>query len=91
MVDACVVCGSEESLCAFSLDEGGVTCRDHRRGSPLVPEALLLLQLVLSGRVAAALARPLSPATYEVEHLATRSMEHHLERRLRSLAILDRG
>ena len=91
VVDACVVCGSEESLCAFSLDEGGVTCRDHRRGSPLDAEALLLLQLVLSGRVAAALARPLSPATYEIEHLATRALEWQLERRLKSVGILDRG
>jgi hypothetical protein len=32
-----------------------------------------------------------SPATVEIDHLATRSMEHHLERRLRSVAILDRG
>jgi hypothetical protein len=26
-----------------------------------------------------------------VDHLATRVMEHHLERRLRSVGLLDRG
>ena len=32
----------------------------------------------------AALALPATPATGEVDHLATAAMEHHLERRLRA-------
>jgi hypothetical protein len=28
---------------------------------------------------------------HDVEHLATRAVEHHLERRLRSVGVLDRG
>ena len=76
---------------AFDLDEGGVLCREHRRGTPLSPEALVLLRQILGGALAAALAEPASPATHEVEHLATRALEHHLERRLRSVGLLDRG
>jgi len=91
MVDACVVCERTDELCAFDLDEGGVLCVDHRRGTALTPDALALLQAILGGKLASALAAPLSPATLDVEHLATRAMEHHLERRLRSVGVLDRG
>ena len=91
MVDACVMCGREDSLCAFDLEEGGILCVEHRRGTALDPEAVVLLQSILNGRVAAALTRPTSPSTVDVEHLATRAMEHHLERRLRSVGVLDRG
>jgi DNA repair protein RecO (recombination protein O) len=91
MVDACVVCQRTDGLCAFDLDEGGAVCTDHRRGTVLTPEALGLLQDILGGRLNAALAQPPSPATLDVEHLATRAIEHHLERRLRSVGVLDRG
>jgi DNA repair protein RecO (recombination protein O) len=91
VVDACAVCDRDDELCAFDLEEGGVLCVDHRRGTALTPEAVGLLQAILGGRVSAALAQPISPATLDVEHLATRALEHHLERRLRSIGVLDRG
>jgi DNA repair protein RecO (recombination protein O) len=91
VVDACVVCGSEESLCAFALEDGGLVCTEHRRGVPLPDESITLLQLILGGRLGVALAQPVTPATTEVEHLATRTLEYHLERRLRSIGVLDRG
>jgi DNA repair protein RecO (recombination protein O) len=91
MVEGCVACGTEDDLVAFDLEEGGVLCRQHRRGTPLRPEAIALLQLILGGRLGAALATPVGSATDEVEHLATRVMEHHLERRIRSISVLDRG
>jgi len=91
VVDACVVCGSERDLCAFTLEDGGVVCASHRRGVPLPAESIVLLQLVLGGRLGVALAQPVTAATVEVEHLATRALEYHLERRLRSIGVLDRG
>jgi DNA repair protein RecO (recombination protein O) len=91
VVEGCVTCGREEDLVAFDVGEGGVLCGRHRRGVPLSPDALDLLQLVLGGRLGAALARPPSPAVVELDHLATRAVEHHLERRLRSVTVLDRG
>ena len=91
VVDSCVVCGVEDGLCAFSLEDGGMVCVEHRRGTPLPPEAIGLLKLILGGRLGVALAQPVTPATSEIEHLATRAMEYHLERRLRSIGVLDRG
>jgi DNA repair protein RecO (recombination protein O) len=91
MVDMCVLCEREDQLCAFDLAEGGVLCIDHRRGTALTPEAIGLLQAILGGRLSAVLAQPPSPAMVDVEHLATRALEYHLERRLRSIGVLDRG
>ncbi|HVN52425.1 MAG TPA: DNA repair protein RecO [Acidimicrobiales bacterium] len=91
ILDECADCGSSGPLVAFDLDVGGVLCADHRRGVALSPEALELLRLILGGKLGAALNEPASPATHEVEQLATRSVEHHLERRLRSASVLDRG
>lgn len=90
VVDECVECGRADDLIAFDVDAGGAHCRDHRRGVPISPEALALVQDVLGGRLGHALAAPPSAATTEVEHLATRAIEHHLERHLRSVAVLDR-
>lgn len=91
VVDDCVACGATEDLVAFDLDSGGVLCRGCRRGQAVSPAALDLLQQILGGGLAAALRQPASPATHEVDQLATRSLEHHLERRLRSVAVLDRA
>jgi DNA repair protein RecO (recombination protein O) len=89
VLDQCVVCGRTDGLVAFDLHEGGVVCRDDRRGQPLSPAALDLLRDVLGGRLRAALDAPLGPATAEVDQLAVRAAEHHLERRLRSVGVLD--
>lgn len=90
-VDACIECGTADDLVAFDVDAGGTRCADHRAGARISAEALVLLQDILCGRLGAALNEPESPATLEIDHLATRAMEHHLERRLRSVAILDNG
>jgi DNA repair protein RecO (recombination protein O) len=88
-VESCVVCDATDALVAFDPIEGGLLCTEHRRGTRLSPEAVGLLQDILGGRLAAALAVEASPATHEVDHLATRVMEHHLERRLRSVGLLE--
>lgn len=91
ILDCCAGCGSEGPLVAFELSEGGALCRSCRKGRPLSPEALELLRAILGGGLASALLVEASRATTEVDVLATRSMEAHLERRLRSSAVLDRG
>lgn len=91
MVEGCVECGAEGDLVAFDLESGGTRCSDHRMGAAISPDAVTLLQDILGGRLGSALNEPASPVTREIEHLATRSMEHHLERRLKSVAILDHG
>lgn len=87
-VDACVVCDVEDPLVAFDLDEGGMLCAEHRRGAGVSAEAVEVLRLVLGGRLGEALNSPPSAATHEVEAVATRALEHHLERRLRSVQLL---
>ena len=91
MVDACVECGADGPLVSFDLESGGTRCADHRRGQALSPDAVALLGDILGGRLGQALNVQRSEATTEVDHLAVRSLEHHLERRLRSLSVLDQG
>ena len=91
LLDACATCGAEEGLVAFDVDEGGVLCAGCRRGRAITPEAVELLRMILGGRLGAALDQPPSEFTHEVDHLAPSSLEHHLERRLRSVGLLDRG
>jgi len=88
-LDECVACGADEPLEAFDLDEGGVLCRSCRRGRPLSAEGLELLRRILGGGLGGVLAEPVGPATGEVDLLATALLEHHLERRLRAVAVLD--
>jgi DNA repair protein RecO (recombination protein O) len=90
-LDACVSCGEDPAGGGFDLEDGGVLCPACRRGPALSDAALDLLRQVLGGRLGAALATPPSAATAELDHLATRAVEHHLERRLRSVRLLDRA
>ena len=90
-LDACVDCGASGPLEAVDLVRGGVLCRNCRRGRPLSAEALDLLRQILGGRLGAALRRPDDDFSAEVTSLATEAVELHLERRLRSVAVLHRG
>lgn len=90
-VDECAMCGSEGPLVSWAVEEGGLRCSAHRLGSSISPEAVLVLQRILGGQLGDALNEPVSPVTSEVDHLATRALEHHLERRLRSVATLHRA
>ena len=87
-LEACVSCGEDNPIVALDPVEGGVLCRDCRRGRPITPEALETLRRILGGglRVCSRAGR----SSYgEVDILATLLMEHHLERRLRAVAVLD--
>lgn len=86
-VIACVGCGSATDLVSFDVQVGGVQCQQCCTGVPIDGGSLELLQDVLGGRLNRALAAVESPATRTVTALATRLMEHHLERRLRSLSL----
>jgi DNA repair protein RecO (recombination protein O) len=85
LLDQCAACGGAEELVAFDLEEGGVLCRTDRRGVAITPEAIDLMRRILGGGLADALNQPASAATHEVNQLATAALEHHLERRLKSL------
>ena len=44
LLDACATCGSTEDLMSFDLVEGGVLCRECRRGRAISPAALEVLR-----------------------------------------------
>ncbi len=94
LLDRCASCGTSAAaaggLVAFDLGQGGGLCRSCRRGAAVSPDAFTLLRQILGGGLNEALRQPASGASWEVEHLASQAMEYHLERRLRSLHVLDR-
>jgi DNA repair protein RecO (recombination protein O) len=82
-LEVCVSCDESEGLVSFDLFEGGVQCRACRRGVPISPDALGLMRRILGGDMLSALNEPYSAAVHEVEILAMKAFEHHVERRLR--------
>jgi len=89
-LDTCVSCDSPGPFEAFDPLEGGVLCHDCRRGRAISAEALAVVQQILCGGLATVLADGAGDAADEVQQLATLLMETHLERRLRSVAVMDR-
>jgi DNA repair protein RecO (recombination protein O) len=90
LLDDCARCGEPGPLVALDMDHGGALCRNCRSGAPLSAEALDLMRMVLGGQLNDALSVPASAATHEVAAHATRAMEHHIERRLRTVAMFER-
>jgi len=90
-VEACITCGDDGPLVAWALDEGGLCCATHRQGAAVSAEAVAVLQDVLGGRLGTALNETRPTVVAEVDHLAIRALEHHLERRLRSVTALHRS
>lgn len=88
-VHACVGCASKDRLVAFDIFHGGVQCQTCRTGISISQPAIDLLQQVLGGQLKIALAQPETPASFEISQLATQAMEHHIERRLRSVAMFS--
>ena len=92
LLDECAACGEDKEIVAFDLEIGGVLCRNDARAAPRLSAAgLALLRRMLGGDLVSVLSEPASAAGYEVEHLATRSLEAHVERRMRSMHLLDRS
>lgn len=91
LLDECAACGGRYGLVAFDLAQGGVMCGSCSSGRGdavlLSPAALDLIRRILGGDLGGALSTPAGPDVAEVERLATRAMEHHLERRLRSVPV----
>lgn len=92
-LEACVGCGRADALVAIDPDGGGVVCRSCRVGRPVPvgPEGLDLLRRILGGDLLGALAAAPSAATHDVDVVATRLMEQHTERRVRSVAVFGQG
>ncbi len=88
MLNACVNCGATERLVTIEIHEGGVLCHQCRRGEPMSEDARQALMLVFAGRVRQVLETTSPAVSSELEHLASRMLEQHLERRLRTSALI---
>ncbi len=87
-LDECVSCGSEEELCSMDPMAGGVLCRSCRRGRTVSGETLTLMRQMLNGGLGEALQRNTDASTTAVSTLAIDAVEQHLERKLKSVAVL---
>jgi DNA repair protein RecO (recombination protein O) len=87
VLEVCASCGGDGPLVAFDLSEGGTLCRSCRRGTAVAvtEETIAMVRDILGGGLARVLLEPPSQVTVEVEALAVRAVEAHLERRLRSV------
>jgi DNA repair protein RecO (recombination protein O) len=92
LLDECARCSDDDGpFFAFDTGEGGVLCETCARfgGRKIRPEALALLRRILGGDLHGALAAPGgAEVVVEVERLGVSALEYHLERRLRSAALL---
>lgn len=91
VLDGCAACGrtlaelGSGGLVAFDLGEGGMLCRACRRGVAVSPDAWQLVCRILGGELAGVLAADPGPAAGEVARLAGSALEHHIDRRMKSL------
>ncbi|MGI9599176.1 MAG: DNA repair protein RecO [Acidimicrobiales bacterium] len=88
LVDACVRCGSTDNLVAIQIHEGGVLCRNCPSGEPISDSARMALKNVFDGRIRHVLDTTPVEIAQELETIAARLIEQHIERRLRSSAVL---
>lgn len=84
-LEACVSCGTDGPLEAVDFTEGGLLCHDCRQGRPVSSEAIATMRAILGGQLRGVLDDPDPPGGAEVAQLAVEAMEHHLDRRLRSV------
>lgn len=87
----CVTCGAEGPFETFDTLEGGVRCIPcaHSGGRPVDSESLEALSRILGGDIRGVMAEPPTPRVLgELERLGLDALEAHLERRLRSAALL---
>jgi DNA repair protein RecO (recombination protein O) len=94
VLDGCAGCGDEGSLVAFDQTHGGALCRPcagMARAPAISAEALALVRRALSGDLVSVLNEPSGATALEVDRLATRAFEGHVERRLRTPTMLDRA
>jgi DNA repair protein RecO (recombination protein O) len=84
VTDSCVSCGEPGPLVAFEPSEGGFLCASCRRGLPVAPEIVSLVNQVLTGGLARVLAEVSPDLAPGFDRIATAAVEHHLDRRLKA-------
>lgn len=87
LLDACVRCGTETDLVSIDLSEGGVLCQDDRRGEPISQATRETFGLIFDNQVRRVLETTPESIAIEMERLASRMIEQHIERRLKSSTV----
>ena len=88
-LDSCVRCGATDDLVGIQLLEGGAVCsRCPPTGEPLSGDVREAFSLVLDGQVRHVLDGTPPDVARELETLVSRLVEQHIERRLKSSAVL---
>lgn len=87
LVSCCVRCGSDSNLATIQIHEGGVLCSQCSVGEPISQATIEALQMLLSGRVRFVLDSAPQEVAHELELLATRLIEQHLEKPLRTAKV----
>lgn len=91
LLDSCARCDGTGPFPVFSIAEGGVLCEGCSGvgGRRLRAESVAVLGRIVGGDVRGVFAAPPEPVVAgELERLACDALEYHLERRLRSVALL---
>ena len=91
-LDECAVCGSRNRLVAFHPPTGGVVCDEHRPTGAASPahQTRALLQALMTGDWAIADASD-PQHRREVAGLVAAYTQFHMERRVRSLGMVERA
>jgi len=87
-LDRCVSCGEDVDTLYWAPEAGGVRCGSCGGGKTVTPEALAVARAVLGGGLNTALSLPSGAVVHEVEEMASRLLEVHIERRLRAITVL---
>ena len=89
---ACVSCGRKENLAGYSHQKNGVLCRDcmDDQGEPLLESTIFTMQYVISTPVKKLYTFAVSPEVLrEFSHLQDRFRKTHIEKKFKSLEILE--
>lgn len=88
-LDACVRCSSVERLATIRIADGGMVCADCApSGEPISELAREAFRRLLRGRIRQVLDTTDAATARELETLTVKLIEQHVERRLRSSAVL---
>jgi len=87
-MESCVSCGAPPPIVTVDASAGGVFCSRCRRGHPISEPARVAFAQVLAGQVRHVLDTTTDSVAAELEALAARMVEQHIERRLKSAMVL---
>lgn len=85
----CVKCGTKENLMSISISEGGVFCKECKRGRTVTNSSIAVMRAVLGGGLKSALEVKDEEIVAEIDRIANEAMEFHLERKIRSRRVMD--